>query len=176
MARAIQQPAADPSDRRIIWFGLAQVRSARLTGTIAELRADNPQAAIAVKVGGKGDVDATHVLWRQKTAPGISSPLVVGKQLCWVNGSVVALDLADGKPAYNQRLYDARGEYVSPVAADGRISALTRLDGMYVLSADGKYENLSHYAFPGDTSIFNALLFAADAGDIEPLVKKKWGI
>jgi outer membrane protein assembly factor BamB len=116
----------------------------------------NPQTALAVKVGGRGDVDASHVLWRQKQAPGISSPLVVGKQLCWVAGSVVALDLADGKVAHNERLYEGRGEYVSPVTADGKIYALTRLDGMFVLSGDGKYEKLSHYDFPGDTSIFNA--------------------
>jgi len=116
----------------------------------------NPQLAIAVKVGGRGDVDSTHVLWRQKIAPGIASPLVLGKQLCWVNGSVVALDLSDGKIAHNERLYDARSEYVSPVAADGKIYALTRLEGLYVLSADTKLEKISHYDFPGDTSVFNA--------------------
>ena len=115
-----------------------------------------PAAALAVKAGGSGDVSKTHVIWRQKAGASIPSPVIVGDQLCWVDATVQCLSLADGKSVHKDRLYDARGEYVSAVAAGNKLFALTRFDGLFVLDAADKFTKLDHHEFTGDTSIFNA--------------------
>jgi outer membrane protein assembly factor BamB len=112
--------------------------------------------ALAVKAGGKGDVNKTHVLWRKNAGTGISSPVLSGEHLCWVSGTAMCLNTGDGKVAYQERLYSSFGEYVSAVAAGDKIFALTRFDGMFVLAGGGKFNNLAHNDFPGDDSIFNA--------------------
>jgi len=115
-----------------------------------------PSATIAVKTGGKGDVDKTHVVWRQKVGGMYCSPVIVGEHLCWVDGVMQCLKLEDGKSVHKERLYDSRGEYVSAVAAGDKIFALTRTSGLYVLDAAKNFEQVSHYEFPGDDTIFNA--------------------
>jgi outer membrane protein assembly factor BamB len=115
-----------------------------------------PAATLAVRAGGRGDVDKTHVLWRARQGTGIASPVLCGDYLCWVSGTVICLKTADGTKAHQGRLYDSFQEYVSPVAAGGKIFALTRFDGLYVLDGAGKFEELAHNEFAGDRSVFNA--------------------
>ncbi len=112
--------------------------------------------ALAVRAGGQGDVTKTHVLWRQRAGSGTCSPVLDGDYLCWVSGTACCLQAADGKIVYQERLYSARGEYVSAVAAGDSIFALTRFDGLYVLAGGGKFEKRVHNEFKGDNSIFNA--------------------
>jgi outer membrane protein assembly factor BamB len=115
-----------------------------------------PTATLAVRAGGRGDVDKTHVLWRARAGTGIASPVLCGDYLCWVSGTVTCLKTADGTRAHQGRLYDSFQEYVSPVAAGGKIFALTRFHGLYVLDGAGKFEELAHNEFAGDRSVFNA--------------------
>ena len=115
-----------------------------------------PAGAVAVKAGGRGDVNKSHVLWRAKAGATNCSPVISGNTLVFVDGTVTALNLADGKTAYKERLYDARNEYVSPVVAGDNIYALTRYSGLYVLRGGDKYERLARFEFSGDTSVFNA--------------------
>jgi outer membrane protein assembly factor BamB len=116
----------------------------------------SPAVSLAVKTGGKGDVDDTHVIWRQSLGTGIASPVLDGNFLCWISGSATVLDAKSGTKVSQERLYDSRSEYVSPVLAGDRIYALTRADGLYVLSGQGKLKELDHIDFPGDSSLFNA--------------------
>ncbi len=115
-----------------------------------------PAAALAVKTGGKGDVNGSHVVWRAKAGATNCSPVLSGDQLCFVDGTVTSLNIKDGSTTYKERLYSGRNEYVSAVAAGDKVYALTRYEGLYVLAGGGKFEQLSHLLFPGDTSIFNA--------------------
>jgi len=77
-------------------------------------------------------------------------------QLCFVDGTVTCLSIADGKTTYKERLYSGRNEYVSAVATGDHVYALTRNDGLFVLTGGDKFEKISHIDFKGDTSIFNA--------------------
>jgi outer membrane protein assembly factor BamB len=115
-----------------------------------------PATALAVRAGGRGDVSASHVLWREKAGSSVCSPVLAGDFLCWVAGTATCLKAEDGKLAYQERLYDNRSEYVSAVAADNKIFALTRFDGLFVLQAGGKFAKLGHLEFAGDQSVFNA--------------------
>lgn len=112
--------------------------------------------SVAIKAGGNGNVDKTHVLWRKSVGAGNCSPVLSGDHFCWVAGIANALSVADGSTAYQNRLYDARQEYVSAVAADNKIYSLTRFEGLFVLDGGSKFKKLGHLTFEGDDSVFNA--------------------
>ena len=115
-----------------------------------------PTASLAVRTGGRGDVTKTHVIWKQKAGSSICSPVLSGDYLIWVSGTANCLNIADGKIVYQERLYDSRSEYVSTVSAGGKIYALTRLDGMFVIGGGDTLDKVSHIEFENDPSIFNA--------------------
>jgi hypothetical protein len=110
---------------------------------------------LAVKAGGRGNVNTTHVLWRKNVGGSTCSPVLAGDNLCWVNGTLVALSATDGKEIAKERLYDSRSEYVSTVAAGDKIFALTRFDGVFVVDKSN-FKKLAHNTFEDDNSIFNA--------------------
>ncbi len=113
-------------------------------------------SSVAVKVGGRGDITDSHVLWKKGMGTGIASPVLAGDQLCWVAGLATVLKTNDGSIVTNERLYTGGQEYVSTVSAGGKIFALTRTSGLYVLAGDGKFQELAHNEFKGDDSLFNA--------------------
>jgi len=115
-----------------------------------------PPTALAVRAGGRGNVDDSHVLWRKQAGTSYSSPLIVGDHLYFVDGSVTCLRTDTGKQVYKERLYESRGEYVSPVAVGDKLVVLTRFDGLFVLAAGATFEQLAAHEFAGDKSIFNA--------------------
>lgn len=115
-----------------------------------------PAQALAVKVGGRGDVTKTHLVWKQKAGATNCSPVLTGEHLCFVDGTVTCLKTSDGSVAYKERLYTSRQEYVSPVAAADKIYALTRFDGLFILAGGGKFERLGHIDLKDDASVFNA--------------------
>jgi outer membrane protein assembly factor BamB len=125
-------------------------------GIVYVIGGPTPTAALAVKTGGRGDVTDSHVLWKAKAGACNCSPVLIGDYLCWVEGTMTCLNIADGKVANKTRLYDGRNEYVSAVAAGDKVYALTRSDGLFVVSAGEKIEKLGHLSLGGDTSVFNA--------------------
>ncbi len=160
--------AYDPQTGKVLWYcaGIGSPGGMGGTSTTPVERdgivyvtgggGPEPLATLAVKTGGTGDVSQTHVLWRQRVGSSYCSPLLVGDYLCWVDGVVQGLALADGKTIVKDRLYDSRGEYVSAVAAGNRIFALTRQNGLFVLGGTSKLEKTDHFDFDGDDSLFNA--------------------
>ena len=78
----------------------------------------------AIKPGGKGDVDETHLAWsRRKVVPKKSSPLLLGDYLFMVSDEGVAScnDPKTGKVHWAERI-GVKGECASsPIHADGRI-------------------------------------------------------
>jgi outer membrane protein assembly factor BamB len=116
----------------------------------------SPTAAIAVKAGGRGDVNDTHVLWRKSSGTSTASPVLCGNYLVWVAGSVTCLNIADGTKAHSERLYNGFGEYCSPVAVGDKVFAPTRFDGVYVVSVGDKVKKLAHNEFKDDDSIINS--------------------
>ncbi len=88
---------------------------------------------VRTRLGGKGDVSATHVGWKEpKGQPYVTAPLLVDSVLYVVrNGGILATYAAEtGKLIKQERLKDATGEYyASPIAAGGKI---------YFASKDGK--------------------------------------
>ena len=88
---------------------------------------------LAVRGGGRGDVTASHVLWKHASrAPDhISSPLVVENRMFVVKGGGISgcFSTEDGAPFWSQKRIENTGEYyASPIYGDGKI---------YVAGANG---------------------------------------
>jgi outer membrane protein assembly factor BamB len=120
--------------------------------------------AVAVKAGGKGDVTETHQVWSRNLGGSICSPAVHGDHLYWVadNGTAQCVAIKDGKKAYSQRLRNSGTLYASITIADGKIYAVSRTRGTFVLAARPKFEQFGHNTFAGDKSVFNACPAVSD--------------
>ena len=114
--------------------------------------------AFAVKAGGRGEVNETHILWKYRTRNVQCSPVLFGDHMCWVAGTMFCLNIADGKVTSKTTIHsgDGRTEYPSAVVAGGKIYAFSRDNGLFVITAGEKVETLSQLRFPEDTSIFTA--------------------
>jgi outer membrane protein assembly factor BamB len=87
----------------------------------------------AYRLGGKGDLTETHLLWKNsRSLPNVPSPLVYRGVLYTLKegGIFTSFDMRTGEILKQARLQGALGDYyASPVASDGKI---------YVVSEEGK--------------------------------------
>jgi len=136
---------AEASEQMQSFFGgFDQNEDKRLTreewNEFLAIIAKGENSLLAIKPGGKGDITASHVAWKQKKGlPYVSSPL-------WYRGFVYIIkdggilsrfEARTGEPAYQQERIGALGNYyASPVAADGRLY-VTSLDGVLTVLATG---------------------------------------
>lgn len=90
---------------------------------------DNPEL-LGVKLGGVGDVTASHIVWRTKRgAPSSPSPVLVGDELYFVSDKGIAscINAKTGEHYWTERL---GGDYsASPIFVDGRVLFLNE-DGL----------------------------------------------
>lgn len=102
---------------------------------------------IAVRLGGKGDVTDTHIVWRySKALPDVPCPLVYQGVLYLVKtgGIATSLNPATGEVLRQGRLRGAlEGYYASPVAADGKVYMISQAGKVSVLKADRDWELLA---------------------------------
>lgn len=115
---------------------------------------------LAIRAGGRGDVTATHLLWKLGKSPKVATPVYYDGHLYWINhqGIVVCVQADTGEVVFEERLKVAgRGDkvYASLVVADGKLVGVTRQDGAIVLAASPRFEELSRNQL-GDPSVFNA--------------------
>jgi outer membrane protein assembly factor BamB len=110
------------------------------------VRNNQPKSLTAVRLGGKGDVTGTHVLWRTgRGVPTVPSPVALDQVLFHVRdgGIFTSLDGASGKVLKEARLGAAEKFYSSPVAAGGRIYVAGETGTVVVLRAAADWEVLS---------------------------------
>lgn len=140
------------------------------------------KGTVAIKAGGEGDVTSSHVLWQERVSSYVPTPLYYEGRLHWVgeDGIAYCLNAETGQQLYAERLplrganpsgsggvsggpggsrgggnRGGRPFYASPVLAQGRIYAVSRRQGVYVLAAKPQFELLGHYQLDDDTD-FNA--------------------
>src|ERR1043166_244871 len=90
----------------------------------AQIYANNASRVMAIRPGGKGEVNQTHVAWSEhKGTPGVPSPLYYNGRLYTVqNGGIVFSRVAKtGELVYSGRMGALGYYYSSPVAADNKI-------------------------------------------------------
>ncbi len=103
-------------------------------------------ACMAIRLGGRGDVTQSHMLWRhQKSLPEVPSPVLYRGVLYLVrNGGIVTtLDPASGQVLKQGRLRDAlEGYYASPVAGDGKVYMISDAGKAVVIEAGADWKVL----------------------------------
>ena len=114
--------------------------------------------SMAVRTGGRGDVSKSHVVWTSRQGSYVPSPVVVGDHLYWGDdrGHARCSSTKTGELGYRERLPYPGPVYASALGADGKIYAVTRHKGTFVLAAKTSFEVLSHNVFESDESDFNA--------------------
>lgn len=122
--------------------------------------------AMAVRLGGSGDVTESHVVWKQQVRAGITTPVIVGDALVWASrGIVLAHSLATGERILRERLPRvgaATGgfpnvDYSSPVAVGDRVLLFTRNGESYVFEVGSEFRLVAHNPpFAGDATAFSA--------------------
>ena len=127
-------------------------------------RRTSTNSTMAVKLGGRGDVTDTHVLWQhQKSLPDVPSVLLYRGVLYQVKkgGIVTSLDPKTGKVLKMGRLRDALDDYyASPVATNGRVYMASMTGKVSVLKAAGEWEVLHTNDFGEDIFATPAILDA----------------
>jgi outer membrane protein assembly factor BamB len=112
--------------------------------TYYSFRRTSSNSALAIRLGGRGDVTATHVLWRyDKSLPDVPSILFYQGALYLVrNGGIVqTLDPVSGTLLKQGRLAHALDEYYSsPVAGDGKVYMISRAGKVSVLKGGAQWE------------------------------------
>ena len=119
--------------------------------------------ALAVRLGGKGDVTKTHIAWTSRNSSYIPTPVLHEGRLYVVSdaGFATCLDAKTGELVYKERLPGAsavgRGKpfYASPVLAGGTIFAVSRRAGAYLIAAQPEFKLLGQNRL-ADDSDFNA--------------------
>lgn len=136
--------------------GLAYVVGGGMMGT----------GSMAIRAGGSGDVTGSRVVWRHSAGSYVPSPVLVGDHLYWVDerGVACCLKADSGKEVYRQRLPEGGNTYASVVAADGKVYAVTRRSGTFVLPAQPEFKVLAHNRLKSDPTDFNASPAVAGGG------------
>jgi len=105
-------------------------------------------ALYAIRLGGRGNVTESHVLWKydgRRGLPDIASPVVVGDTVFLVKsgGLFSAFDVKSGELSKMERIGDPDTYYASPVAADGKVITASYGGQLTLLSASREWEVLS---------------------------------
>jgi outer membrane protein assembly factor BamB len=118
----------------------------------AQIYAKNASRVTAVRPGGKGEVNDTHIAWSEtKGVPGIPSPLYYeGRLYTVLNGGIVFSRLAKtGQLLYSGRLGATGYYYASPVAADRKIFIASEEGVVVVLEAGDQLNVLARNKLEG---------------------------
>ena len=109
----------------------------------ARFTAKNPadEFVLAVRGGGRGDVTATHLLWKHPTkyTDHIVSPLVVGGRMLLIKGGGIAtcFEIRHGRKLWGpKRIQNTSNYFASPIYGDGKIY-IAGENGYVVVLKDG---------------------------------------
>lgn len=122
--------------------------------TLFRSRRASRNSTMAIRLGGSGDVTATHVLWRfEKSLPDVPAPLVYNGVVFLVRSGGIAttLDAKSGKVLKQARLTGALEDfYSSPIGVDGKVYVASEHGKVVVLRAAGDWEILAINEFDDD--------------------------
>lgn len=119
-------------------------------------------ALVAIRTGGRGDVTDSHTIWASKEYSPVPTPLLYDGRIYCLNdsGIVICVDASDGSLIYKERLLGGgaggnRSTYASMVVAGGKIYAVSRFNGTYVIAVGDEYKQLAVNVMEDDDSDFH---------------------
>jgi outer membrane protein assembly factor BamB len=133
--------AYDPSNGKLLWHAGGERQTPIPTpvfhdGLIYMTRGYRNSDYLAIRPGGRGDVSASHILWRGPGAGSYVPSLVHYQGLLYMTnevGVVTCADAATGASVWRQRLGGVF--FASPVAADNKIFMVSETGETFVLEA-----------------------------------------
>lgn len=148
--------AHDAADGKVLWTcgdfnphgtkNWPTVASPVIVGDMAIVPYGRGSRLHAIKLGGSGDVTATHRLWKREDTGSFVPTPVAYKGLVYLlhdQGQIECIDPAAGKTLWTGDLPKGRGSYYSsPSIADGKIYAAREDGAIFVARVDGKFEVL----------------------------------
>ena len=101
--------------------------------------------ALAIRLGGRGDVTNTRRLWTLRRGSNVPSPIYHKGYLYWAHekGTACCAEAKTGRIVYQEPLPRAGQIYASPVLIDGKLYYFSRWGVGYVVSATPKFKLLS---------------------------------
>lgn len=131
----------DPATGELLWHADAPrqtpVPSAVFHDSLIYLtRGYRNSPYLAIRPGGRGDVSATHVVWRAPGGGSYAASLVAYEGLLYMTNDVGVLTCADTRTG--ERLWQTRLDgvfFASPVAADGKIYFVSQTGDTFVVKA-----------------------------------------
>jgi outer membrane protein assembly factor BamB len=131
----------DPATGELLWYADAPRQSPIPSavfhdGLIYMTRGYRNSPYLAVRPGGRGDVTASHVVWRAPGGGSYTASLVSYEGLLYMTNDVGVLTCADTKTG--ERVWQTRLDgvfFASPVAADGKIYFLSQTGETIVVKA-----------------------------------------
>jgi len=119
-----------------------------------------PNGALAIRAGGRGDVTASHVVWKVGKGSNVPSPILHDGHLYFAHenlGIVYCLNAKTGEVVYEERLEPSPGQiYASPIVADGKIYFTGRGGRTVVIAASPKFERLADNTLESNRGVFNS--------------------
>jgi outer membrane protein assembly factor BamB len=116
--------------------------------------------SLAVRIGGSGDVTASHGVWREGKGSNVGSPIYHEGHLYWASdngGTLCCQNAATGETVFQHRLEPNPDKiWSSPVLADGKLYIVSQKNGTYVVAARPEFEQLAYNKFEEDESRTNA--------------------
>jgi hypothetical protein len=121
------------------------------------------RSAWAIKGGGSGNVEDTHLLWRSRGGATTPSPVYHDGHLYWMDdtGAIYCVNAANGEMMFRERVRPRPDSvYCSITAVGGHLYTLSRGGTAYVFEADPEYNlvtvNELEAGTEADESAFNA--------------------
>ncbi len=156
----------NPDTGKLRWFAEVPIASNMAASTVVAdgvvyaFGGNRSPGTVAIRLGGKGDVTKTHVLWNSSRGPDFGTPVIHGGHLYYANsrGVAVCLNAKTGEQVYEERLRLSDGSaraYASPVLADGKLFITTRTGGTIILAAKPAFEQLGQNVVAGDRTDFS---------------------
>jgi outer membrane protein assembly factor BamB len=114
--------------------------------------------ALAVRVGGRGDVTRTHRVWTGRRGSNVSSPVYHDGHLYWMHENqeiAYCAEARTGQVVYEERVGRVGQIYAPALLADGKVYYLSRTGETVVLAAKPQFEKLAQNSLR-DGGTFNA--------------------
>jgi outer membrane protein assembly factor BamB len=159
----------NPKTGKMYWYAKTNVEGNASPSAIAHdgvvyLTGGRPAGTTAVKVGGRGDVTKTNVLWSVRNGSYVPTPVYHDGKLYWVSdqGLACAVDAKTGESIYKERMGSGSGGlrgrpfYASVSLIGDKLYAVSRNSGTFVYEPGDTFKVLHTNKLGEDVSDCNA--------------------